>query len=279
MRRRLAVAAAGATFALCATTPRDAGAQSAGASVGSAVAGFVTQIAAALGGRCWPVASVEVQLLRRPMCLRNSGASDAIEQGRQQRVAALKAMGLTLTMLTRRTSAQRVHVAQRQSLEGLVTSINAGIGVPVLNPARDLTAVTTVAPTASRTSYRLTSDAVALYTALHAPVGMTTVGVYDPFATALAARSSVLANTLARTASTVGTQAQARAGVVASGRAVGAEAARLDAEGQAMQSYLDAVGGLARAQHLQLRSYQALRRELTEQLDQLRVTPGFQASW
>lgn len=231
---------------------------------------LVTKIAAFSGARCWSVTSLAVQIKGRPFCQHTKGSSPFFEQGRQQRIVALKALGQTLGMLYARETRQRLFVQHRQRLEQLARTVAVGVMDTLLTPSEQIRIVHRTSPT-QRVQYRLSAAVVTL---LGEQAGVRTPPMLtdaDRLAAALTVRTFAAANAIDQQGNAAIQQTATRAAALRAGGAQGAEAARLGVEGIALINATQGSAAIGRAQAQQLVTYQTMQAERAYLLSQFRV--------
>jgi hypothetical protein len=230
---------------------------------------IATQVAGMLGGRCWPILSFSVQVRGRPFCQNTAGTGDTFEAGRRERVAAVKALGLTFALFIGRHGRQSVYVGQRQRLEQLERVLSDAVGTALRLPSTVLHQ-TTPALQPDRRAYQLSFAVLAAYgDGVGAGAANALAGRPDPVLNALAARTTTTAGALERSARDATAQIPARDSAIATGGTQGAEALRLAADARAGQTFLGATLGVGRVHLNQLQAYRVLKKERTALLTDL----------
>ncbi|MBW7932083.1 MAG: hypothetical protein H3C62_00450 [Gemmatimonadaceae bacterium] len=221
---------------------------------------FTQKIASLAGARCWAVASLAVQLKGRPFCQHTKGSSPYYEQGRQQRVVALKALGQTLGMLYAREARQEKFVQHRQRLEQLARTLAIGVMDSVIVPSERLRIAHRTSP-AQRIQYRLSAAVVTL---LGEQAGVRQTPLLtdaDRLVAALTVRTFAAANAMDQQGDEAVQQTAERAAALRTGGAQGAEAARIGVEGIALINSTQGSAAIGRAQAQQLLTFQTMQTE------------------
>jgi len=236
------------------------------------------KLAEMAGAQCWAVLSLAVQIKGKPFCQATTGSSEFYSQGRDQRIAAVKALGLTLGLSIARSERQRLYDVHRVRLQTLEKALAAGIDSALQVPSEKLRQLHRVATTA-RVQYRLSTATVLAFSG---DIGLTSANapaVPDPMGSALAARVLAVGNALDQNAAEVVPQTKARAQALREGGDVrGAESGRSAAEAQAMLNYLISTQGISRSQQAQLGTYRLLKVERNTLFTALLNQPGFGVS-
>lgn len=233
---------------------------------------IANKVASTLGGQCWAVASIQVQVFGLPMCLNTTNAQPYFEEGRHLRVDMVKALGLTFAMFTGRSTRQDMLTAHETRLERMEKVFNVALGNSVVVPSAAIRTYVQPLPQPS-TAYQLSTVALLDLTAPPAsPQGPTFQ--MDPVGAALAARSMAVANALDHTAASTMNAVAAREQGIQSGTATAAEATRLDVEANAIQTYLSGATAQTQAQQQQMEAYQTLRTELQHQVHVAALMPA-----
>lgn len=224
---------------------------------------LINVLAQSLDAPCYALWSFAVQVKGATMCLHDNAGTRVLEGGRRYHLDRLKAMGLTLAFFTKRTQQERENRTYWMRAEQLAQALNRDVGTVVRTPPLPLRQRLRTA-TAARTQFRLSTATIAAITlALNPDSATIRAGIStDPILAALALRTITYANALEQQSlGTLNAALTPRLLVMAQGDAFAAEAGRLEAEANAMRTYLAGANAQVQGAALQLLAYEAMRGE------------------
>ena len=231
----------------------------------SPIDAIATKVAAALGGKCWSVASWNVQVRGKPMCLAGSGNPD-FDAGRSARLAAIKALGMTFATFSVRNIAETNVTDAEQRIQTFASMIHATLdrAIHVDLPSTLLGRLLTPS-SAARTQYVISDASLDVLASIRGDHdrGM---ALTDPYEAALVGRTLAASASLEQATSDVAQSLDPRTQAIATNVAGETEATRLQAEAAATRTYLDGARTATRGGTVELQTLLALKREMRAQV-------------
>ncbi len=233
--------------------------------VSSPVDALAGKVASALGGKCWSMASLSVQVLGRPMCLAGSG-DPAFDAGRGARAAAVKALGMTFAAFSARNGYESATADADIRIQTFATLIHAALDQAVRLDMPSSIQKSLVTPSdADRSRYVIGDASLDVLASVRGDRsgGMT---LTDPYEAALVSRTLSSSASLEQASNDVAQSLDPRAQSIMSNTAGETEASRIQAEAAAARTYLDGARTATRGSALELDAHLVLKRELRQQI-------------